>query len=158
MELVIPVVIGAVLKDGKALFIRRRGKTFAGLLSLPGGKIDFGETVEKAAERELEEETGVRSRFVRHLATIPEHIVENERILKHLIIQFCEMEYLGEGDKKEFEPVWVKLDKLDSRKDEITPSDYLMLRRILVPGNLKSHHSIIERTDSGYVQREFRKI
>jgi mutator protein MutT len=158
MDFVLPVVVCSVVKDGKVLFIRRRGKTFAGLLSLPGGKIDFGETLERAAERELEEETGVRARFVKHLATIPEHIVEDGRVIKHMVIQLCSMEHLGQSGQGEFDPEWISLEDMDSRKQEITPSDYLMIKRILLEGNHRGHHSVIERKGSGYVQREFRGI
>lgn len=147
-----------MVKDGRVLFIRRDGKTFGGLLSLPGGKIDFGETIEQAAVREFEEETGIKARFVRHIATIPEHIVEGGRVVKHMMIQLCELEYLGGLSGGEFEPVWVELDGLDSRKNEIIPSDYLMIKSIILPGAGQSFFSRIEKTGSGYVQREFREI
>ncbi|MBL8566283.1 MAG: NUDIX hydrolase [Hyphomicrobiaceae bacterium] len=46
-------------EDGKILLIRRRNPPFAGLLALPGGFVDKGETVEAACRREVQEETGV---------------------------------------------------------------------------------------------------
>jgi mutator protein MutT len=158
MQLVVPVAVCTMVRDGRVLFIRRRGKTLGGLLSLPGGKIDFGETIERAAVREFEEETGIRSRFVRHIATIPEHIVEGDRVLKHMMIQLCELEYLDVPSTGEFEPVWIALDELDSMRGEITPSDYLMLKRLLIPGKRGTFYSLMEKTGSGYVQREFREI
>ncbi len=158
MELVTPVAVCIVRKDGRILFIRREGKTFGGLLSLPGGKIDFGETLEGAAERELEEETGVRSRFRKNLATIPEHVVENGKVVKHLMIQLCEMEYIEEKGQREFESHWLEEEELDSRKVEFTPSDRLMVKEILMKGRQGGHFSVIERTEQGYLQKEFREI
>jgi 8-oxo-dGTP diphosphatase len=155
---IIPLTVCAVVRDGRMLFIRRKKFPFEGLLSMPGGKIEFGETLEQAAARELEEETGIRSRFLRQIATIPEHIVENGRVIGHLMIQLCELEYVEEVAEREFEPVWIDIERLDSLRDEITPSDYLMIKRLIVPGSSRNFYSMIEKTGSGYVQREFREI
>ncbi len=158
MTNVVPVVACSVIKDNKVLFIKRSNPPFLGLLSLPGGKIEFGETVERAAIRELEEETGVRSVFENHLATIPEHIVEEGSVRGHFMIQLCRLRYIAELPKRELEPHWVTLDELDARKSEITPSDYHMIKRIVLPDNRKSHYSKLEKTANGYVQREFREL
>ncbi|RIV47146.1 NUDIX hydrolase [Flagellimonas pelagia] len=54
----IPVIVAGggfvVNEKGKVLFIKRNGKW-----DLPKGKVDKGETIESAAIREVEEETGV---------------------------------------------------------------------------------------------------
>jgi ADP-ribose pyrophosphatase YjhB (NUDIX family) len=47
-----------VWKDGKVLLVLR-AKPPLGLWSLPGGRVEFGETAVAAAERELLEESGV---------------------------------------------------------------------------------------------------
>lgn len=56
-----PIVatISAVIKDGAVLLVRRANAPDIGLWGFPGGKIDFGETIEVAAVRELLEETGI---------------------------------------------------------------------------------------------------
>lgn len=46
-------------KDNKILLIRRAGKTFHEKLAFPGGHVEYGETVENAAKREVKEETGL---------------------------------------------------------------------------------------------------
>lgn len=43
----------------EVLLIQRRNDPFAGMWALPGGFVDIDETVEAAAKRELEEETGL---------------------------------------------------------------------------------------------------
>jgi len=52
---------GAVIKDGQGrlLLIRRRNEPGAGLWSLPGGRIEPGETGDQAVAREVREETGL---------------------------------------------------------------------------------------------------
>jgi len=56
-----PVVgVGAVVfKDGKVLMMRRANDPGAGRWSIPGGRLEFGETTEHGARREVREETGV---------------------------------------------------------------------------------------------------
>ena len=50
--------------DGTVLLGARRTGPFSGIFSLPGGLVETGETLEEAALRELEEETGVRGQIV----------------------------------------------------------------------------------------------
>ncbi|RFC66213.1 NUDIX domain-containing protein [Fulvimarina endophytica] len=51
----------ALIRDGDVLLIERsKGQTLEGLLSLPGGRVGFGETLSAAAAREIMEEVGVR--------------------------------------------------------------------------------------------------
>ncbi len=52
-------VLAVVIQDGKALLVQRANPPDAGLWGFPGGKVDFGEGLMQAAERELFEETGV---------------------------------------------------------------------------------------------------
>ncbi len=56
-----PIVGVSVLvrRDGRVLLVRRGKPPLAGLWSLPGGKVEFGERLETAAIREIREETGI---------------------------------------------------------------------------------------------------
>ncbi len=49
----------AILREGRLLLIKRRKPPEAGHWSLPGGKVDFLESVEDAVVREIREEIGV---------------------------------------------------------------------------------------------------
>jgi 8-oxo-dGTP diphosphatase len=70
-NVLIPVPVARLIiinSFGQALILRRvAGSTAAGQWCLPGGKIDYGDTVEQAAARELEEETGLRAKNLRFL-------------------------------------------------------------------------------------------
>jgi len=56
-----PVVgVGAVIvQDGVVLLVRRRYEPLAGQWSLPGGRLELGETLEAGLAREMLEETGL---------------------------------------------------------------------------------------------------
>ena len=51
----------AVFKHRKVLLVKRGRPPFAGLWSLPGGKVEDGETPRQTACRELKEETGIEA-------------------------------------------------------------------------------------------------
>jgi 8-oxo-dGTP diphosphatase len=57
----VPVVgVGAVIvRDGRVLIIRRAHEPRKGEWSLPGGKVELGETMTEAVRREMKEETGL---------------------------------------------------------------------------------------------------
>ena len=50
---------GAVVRDGRLLFVRRASRHGRGNWQLPGGFIEPDETIEQAVVREIQEEAGV---------------------------------------------------------------------------------------------------
>ena len=63
------VVFGLDAEDLKVLLIERAGEPFAGRWALPGGFVDMDETIDAAARRELQEETGVDVSYLEQLYT-----------------------------------------------------------------------------------------
>ncbi|WP_246164004.1 (deoxy)nucleoside triphosphate pyrophosphohydrolase [Roseospira marina] len=62
-RLLLVVAAALVDADGRVLLTRRpEGKPMAGLWEFPGGKVQDGETPERALVRELEEELGIDTR------------------------------------------------------------------------------------------------
>ena len=54
------VAVGAiVVKDDRVLLVKRSKPPGEGLWAIPGGRVELGETLQQAAEREIMEETGL---------------------------------------------------------------------------------------------------
>lgn len=56
--LTVDAVINTI--DGKIILIKRKNPPYKGSWALPGGFVEYGETVEEAVIREVKEETGVK--------------------------------------------------------------------------------------------------
>lgn len=57
-------VSAAIFRDGKILLVRRARSPARGFYSLPGGRVEFGETLHTALHREVDEETSLRIEIV----------------------------------------------------------------------------------------------
>jgi 8-oxo-dGTP diphosphatase len=53
-------VSGVIFRKGKVLLVRRARSPGKGFYSLPGGRVEFGESLHAALHREVDEETGLR--------------------------------------------------------------------------------------------------
>lgn len=53
-------VSAAIFRDGKVLLVRRARSPGKGFYSLPGGRVEYGESLHTALLREVDEETGLR--------------------------------------------------------------------------------------------------
>lgn len=57
-------VSAAIFRDGKVLIVRRARSPSKGVYSLPGGRVEFGETLHAALHREVAEETALKIEIV----------------------------------------------------------------------------------------------
>ena len=64
------VAVGAIVfKNNKVLLVRRGKPPAEDLWAIPGGRVEIGETLREAAEREIMEETGVAIRALEPVYT-----------------------------------------------------------------------------------------
>lgn len=108
-----PLTVDAIIeKDGAILMIRRKGDTYDGYLALPGGFVDYNETVENAVKREVKEELGVE---VVPSAILGVYSDPNRDPRGHVISTVFICEFKGSpvagDDASDFG--WVKLDNID---------------------------------------------
>lgn len=57
-------VDGIIKKDERLLLIERKNPPFEGMYAIPGGFVEYGETVQEAVVREIEEETGLKTEII----------------------------------------------------------------------------------------------
>lgn len=83
------VVLGIVPKNRRLLLLKRRDPrpAFNGMWELPGGGVEYGETVEQALRREMREETGFHVSVVKQLSGMPS-ITRSEQKFQIFLIAF----------------------------------------------------------------------
>ena len=84
------VAVGAiVVRDDQVLLVRRGQPPSEGLWAIPGGRMELGETLQEAAEREIKEETGLTVGIQEHLTQI-KHAYTHFKIVMDIFI--CHIE------------------------------------------------------------------
>jgi len=77
---------GVVVRDGRALLVRRGKEPLYGRWVVPGGTVELGETLEEAVVREMEEETGLRVEPVEVLTVFDRIDRDGGRVTYHYVI------------------------------------------------------------------------
>lgn len=89
-----------VRKNGKVLLGKRKNSHGDGTWGFPGGHLEFNETIENCAERETEEEAGIKIKNTKK-AYFTNDIFPKEE--KHYVTLFVVSDY-DSGDAKVMEP------------------------------------------------------
>jgi mutator protein MutT len=82
-----------VVREDRLLLVRRRNQPDAGRWSFPAGKIEFGETIDTAAIRELAEETGVSATSVNIITAVDAIDYDDDGNVQHhfvVVAVLCE--------------------------------------------------------------------
>ncbi|MCK4670299.1 MAG: NUDIX domain-containing protein [Nanoarchaeota archaeon] len=124
----LPVVLVALVNNGKILLIKRNKRPYQGYWAMIGGKMNLEESFEEASIRQIKEKTNIDASFVSVNNVLHER-VEGDDMIKHSFIlfftkmqtdtfDFCRTE-LGELR-------WFDLSEID--KEKIIPSDLWLLK------------------------------
>ncbi len=113
------VVIVAVTDDKEVLLIRQFRPPVNGyVIEFPAGLNDRGDTLEKAAERELLEETGYSASEMIFLAEGPMSSGASGEILTAFLAKGLEFKGIGKRDETEdIEVLKIPIDEVDSKLD-----------------------------------------
>ncbi len=89
--------VGAVVfKNGAVLLVKRGKSPSLGLWAIPGGSVRLGETLQAAAEREIQEETGVVIRCGQPVLTFD--VIQrddDDHVVYHYVIVDLAAEYVS---------------------------------------------------------------
>ena len=119
------VVAGFLKKGDKFLLVRRPlNKKRGGLWEFPGGKVEDGETLKEAIERELKEELGIETKAKNLVCKTIYKYPEGEIELSLLEVEFKEDPILKEA----LELKWVTIE--ESEKLELCPADMRILKNL----------------------------
>ncbi|MBE3589634.1 MAG: NUDIX domain-containing protein [Firmicutes bacterium] len=130
----------AVDASGRVLLLRRARAPFAGLWTMPGGKIEPAEQPRAAMEREYLEETGLPARVARFCGLVSE-IVRSPEGTAHFILHVFRLQLAAGGPPGEDFPdaargpegelAWFRPEEI-WRRDDVAASDVWMLRHLLL--------------------------
>ncbi|MFH1451648.1 MAG: hypothetical protein ABIF88_00550 [archaeon] len=124
---VLTVILIHIGNQDNAFLIKRNKRPYKDLLSLPGGRLILGESIENATERILEK-FNVRAKFKEIKSISLEHLKKNGNVIASYLLIYVTAK--GEG---------IELTDIKKNKKKIIKSDYH-----LITSNFKKRISIEE--------------
>lgn len=122
------LVVAAVIVRGHRVLIcqRTEKQAFALQWEFPGGKVETGEAMPAALERELREELGIRAVVEHEIATVSHEYAEGLAVELHF---FLVREFAGQIENRIFREVrWAERASLDA--ESFLQADREVVRRI----------------------------
>ena len=142
------VVSSVIRRQGKILVIKRAKPPYAGLLSLPGGKLEFCEHPAAAALREAKEETGLDCRFEKMLGAFSEVLEQPNDAKRHFVMFVAELTApsFDFTESSEGTLAWINEAEWQSQrvKDEFIASDWRVVDEFLFNAKPNSHMQMRE--------------
>ena len=118
---VLPVVLIHIGNKRKAFLYKREKRPFKGLLSLPGGRLLIGESVEDATKRIMKLKFNLSVKLKKINSVSLEHVKKSDKIIHSFLLIFVSVEA---KDK-------IKLISINKNKKDMIPSDYKLIKNKL---------------------------
>jgi ADP-ribose pyrophosphatase YjhB (NUDIX family) len=149
--------LGVVVDANRILLIKRTKPPFMGLWGMPAGKVETGEHIEETAVRETKEETDIDADFEDLMGILSEHIHEDGKLWAQFIIMMCKLrpKHTNHRAIEGMEVKWFDLDRMDDVKDQLIPSDYLIIKSLFLDKKGRFFKSIMDKEGNNYTQKEF---
>lgn len=129
----IPAVAAVIARDKEILLVKRGTEPSKGKWSVPGGSIEWGETLADALKREIREETGLEIEIIK-LIGITDLIVDSEPGYHYVLIDYLARPVGGNlsPGSDAVDVQWVYVDNLSDY--ELTPHLHECLREAGILG------------------------
>lgn len=141
------LTLSIVYKDNKVLLGFKKRGFGVGRWNGFGGKVEEGETIEEAAKRELQEESGVIADRIEKMGVLNFEFESDSKILEvhvFLITSFTQEPV----ETEEMRPEWFAVDKIPF--DYMWPDDVYWLPRVLEGKKFKGKFLFDRPSDSDY--------
>lgn len=159
MSQILNIVASPVIYKDKFLLIKRVKEPYLDMWCLPGGKIEYGETIEEAISREIKEESGLDIKFIALRGMVEEILYKGKSKIGHFFIWVCETKAKKDTaqTKHEGEVRWFTKAELPKIKTQAIPSDYKMIETFFLnkKKNLTIHKSKMKSQGKNYVLEYF---
>lgn len=144
---ILPIVVACITSENHILLLRRFNEPFKNQWSLPGGKIDYGEFIDRAAKREIEEETGLSPERVEYLGMVCELVVpapDQPPLYQHLVFVFkADSSRMPERQSSEGTLRWFELSELSALGSSLVATDNMIIEKMLLAGQKGPFNSTV---------------
>lgn len=121
--------VDLIVRKGKKILLEQRGREpFLGMHALPGGHMEYGETIERTALRELKEETSIDAKLIGILGAFsdPNRDPRGQRVTIVFIADWIDGDLAAADDAKSAE--WFDESELSDPSFPLAFDHRLMLR------------------------------